>query len=330
MALYETGAASDLEDLVTKLNTFATVTNTGFSTTDGVDTVNDEYDINDGGSLFVQMDWTSGDALELHQSLAYTTGDGPGGGTDDSGSGGTGTSQRAMHLPSGETGPYTSYHFFTDHATAGTYVHVVLEYSSGQYRHMGFGNLSKIGDWTGGEYCYGHFWSQLAADIDSPTDALHACPWDSIGASAADKYPTMHVEGLPDQGGSGKWGVMWGGTSAGNDTAAVARINLLGGMRDSPLMNTYGGFSTNPANGFVAMVPLAVWYKNATPTPDELTLLGFAPDVRYVNMKNLTPGAVYTVGSAKWRVFPLVRKQNLQDDTEESRNAGIAYRDYTS
>ena len=329
MALYETGTASTTDDFVDKLMDFATVTNTGF-TQNNRDLGADTAALNDGGSLFVQMDWDTND-IALYQSLGFT-GPAPWGGeTDDSGSGHlTGTTGRGLHLPAAATGPYTSYHFFTDHATAGTYVHAVIEYSSGIYRHMGFGNISKIGDWTGGEYCYGHQWSQLANDIDAPKDLLHACPWDTIGTSAPDKYPTMHIEGMPDQGASSKWGVMWGGTSPGTDTAAVARVNLLGGMRDGPIMNMFGGFSTNPVNGFIALVPLAVMYHNTTPAPDELTLLGFAPDTRYVNMKNLTPGAVYTVGAEKWRVFPLVRKQYLKDDTEESWNAGIAYRDYVS
>jgi len=330
MALYETGSATDTDDLIDKLMDFATVTNTGFSEDDR-DLVNNEASLNDGGSLSVQFEWDS-DTIGIHQALSYSSPT-PGGGTNDSGSGGITATQRACHFPSGETGSYT-YHFFTDHATAGTYVHVVVEYSSGLFRHFGFGNLSKIGDWTGGEYAYGHFWDQTAADIDNPLDANHACPFDSVGGtiSAGDRdlYPTMHVEGLPDQAGSGKWGVMWADDAPGTDGDGNARVNLLGGMRDGPIMNGLGGLSTNPVNGQILLVPLGVFYRNTTPTPDELTLLGFAPDMAYVNMKNLTPGALYTVGSAKYRTFPLVRKQYLKDNTEESWNAGIAYRDYTS
>lgn len=337
MALYETGTATDLDDLVDKLMDFACVTNTGF-TEDDRDLANNEASLS-AGDLSVQFDWVNGsNILGIHQAQTYSTPT-PGSGTNDSGSGsnGTLTTGRGCHFPSGQNGPYTSYHFFTDHATAATYTHCVVEYATGLYRHFGFGNLSKLGDWTGGEYCYGHFWSDNNNDRDNPLDVLHAVPFDSVGTSNSDRYPTMRCVGLPNQDASSKYGVMWGegidtsvSANAGTDGNGDPRVHLVGGMRDGPVMNSFGGLSTNPVNGQVLLVPLMVWYcDNTTSSPQNVYPLGFAPDIAYVNMKNLTPGAAYTVGSQSWRVFPLTRKQYLKDDSEESWNAGIAYRDRT-
>jgi len=332
MALYETGSASDMDGFVDKLMDFAAVTNTTF-TEDDRDLVNNEASLS-VGSLSVQFEWDA-DTLGIHQATAFVSAT-PGGGTNDSGSGGITSTQRAMHLPSGESGPYTSYHFFTDSVASGTYIHAVLEYSSGLYRHLSFGNLSKIGDWTGGEYACGHNWIS-GTNSDNPLHDGHTFLFEAVTDSSSDMHGTLRCEGLPDQDASGKYGVIWGGSgatsgpsSAGSDGNANARVNIIGGFRDGPLMNAFGGLVTNPANGFVALVPVPLFYLNVTPNPDELTLLGYAPDMRYVNMTNLLPGSVYTVGSEKWRVFPFTRKQYLKSNTEESWNAGVAYRDYVS
>lgn len=325
MALYETGSATDMDDFVDKLMDFATVTNTTF-TEDDRDLANNEASLS-AGNLSVQFEWDS-DTLGIHQAQTFVSAT-PGGGTNDSGSGGTAVSQRALHLPSGETGPYTSYHFFTDSVASATYIHAVLEYDSGLHRHMSFGNLNKVGDWTGGEYACGHSWD-TGTNSDNPLFDGHSFLFEAVTDASASLHGTIRCVGLPGQDADSKYGVVWGGTSPGNDGNGDPRVNIVGGFRDGPLMNAFGGLVTNPANGFVALIPVPVFYLNTTPTPDELTLLGYAPDMRYVNMTNLEPGAVYTVGSERWRVFPFTRKQFLKSNTEESWNAGVAYRDYVS
>ena len=53
------------------------------------------------------------------------------------------------------TGPYVGHYFFTD----GTCVHAVLEVASGVFNHISFGNVSKFGTWTGGEYLTGGYYT---------------------------------------------------------------------------------------------------------------------------------------------------------------------------
>jgi hypothetical protein len=55
-------------------------------------------------------------------------------------------------------------------------------------------------------------------------------------------------------------------------------------------------------------------------------LLGTQPDVRMVNMANIEPGEVLTVAGEDWYCFPWVVKKMDLDNTEESWNAGTAYR----
>ena len=44
------------------------------------------------------------------------------------------------------------------------------------------------------------------------------------------------------------------------------------------------------------------------------------------NIANLDPGQVINIAGDDWYFFPWTRKQFLQNDTEETRNAGVAYR----
>ena len=62
------------------------------------------------------------------------------------------------------------------------------------------------------------------------------------------------------------------------------------------------------------------------PVPDLYRRVGFMADVRQVNIANIAPGQIITIAGDQWYFFPWVRKQFLINDTEESWNAGIAYR----
>ena len=276
------------------------------------------------GTTYIQMDWNT-ISVAIYQSLGWLTPTNIGAEADDSGSGGFNDGvDRGLHVPVGSTGPYTSAHFFTDDNTTPTYIYAVLEYAPGLFRHMAFGEITKVGNWTGGSFAFGSYWNPSATTTDNPKSPNHTIPFEGLSTSSAGQHGTLHMEGFPDQTASGKWGVVWGGTAAGTDTAAVGRDNVYGGMRNGPLMNAFGWVASNPVNGFINLVPLPLFYRNTVSS--KVTLLGFAPDIRYVNMKNLTPNTDYTVGSETWRVFPMARKQFLKNDTEESWNAGIAYR----
>jgi hypothetical protein len=71
---------------------------------------------------------------------------------------------------------------------------------------------------------------------------------------------------------------------------------------------------------------MQVTWEDRTVTPEKWVILGEIPDMAIVNMKNLNPGDEIIIGSDTWVVFPWVRKQFLQANTEESWNAGVAYK----
>lgn len=319
MVVYSTTTPANMATFVSDLFSFAS--------TNGW-TIDDDATASPGalnnGTTYVQMEWDTV-SVGIYQSLGWSSPTNIGSELDDSGNGGLNDGvERGLHAPPGSTGPYTSAHFFTDDAVSPTYIHAVLEYQPGLFRHLSIGEIVKVGDWTGGSYACGSYWNVSTGSTDTPLALAHTMPFECLSTSQSGQHGTIHMEGFPDQDASGKWGVIWGGTSAGTDTAAVNRVNVYGGLRNGPLMNAFGWIASNPVNGFVNLVPIPLFYRNTVSS--KVTLLGWAPDVRYVNIKNLTPNSDYTVGSQTWRVFPMARKQFLENDTEESWNAGIAYR----
>ncbi len=323
---YETGTATDIENLVGKLFTFATNADPGW-TQDELDNTNNYGTMHIGSDLYVSFRWdtTPETDLGLYQSLGWTASMEPHEQDDDSGNGDTGTpidTERRVNFQ--DTGPYTAYHFFASDG-APRYIHAVVEVTSGVFRHFGYGTLNKFGDWTGGEYCYGHFWSQSTLNIDEPKAVAHSFGLD--GSHNLNTGATLHVESLGSiQGANEKWMIFGSTTNGGTDTATEDRQVCYGGGRGGWWAYHLGWLEVSTINAYKPLIPIPVMVRDLNTAPDSLYYLGEQPDVALVNMANFNPGDTITVGSDTWFVFPWVRKQKLEVNTEESWNAGIAYK----
>jgi hypothetical protein len=186
------------------LNTFAVAqgwTSNVMSTTDDWMGVNN-------GSVFVQFRWDNTNAIAMFHSTGFiNTATAPGNHTNDDGHGTVdATAPYNAAISSGRrisgmgNGPYTSYHFFTDNTTK--YIHVVLEYSPGLYRHFSFGTINKIGSWTGGQYAVGHIMSTSPGLVNGSS---HRILWSgsASGSVSADvsECGSVRVESFPNQTG---------------------------------------------------------------------------------------------------------------------------------
>lgn len=320
---YENGTATSQEDLMTKLRTFAT--SNGW-TSDDWDTTNDEFAMH-RNSIYPSFRWdntASTGGISIHQALGFTGGQTPGNHPNDSGNGqkaGTpiNTERRLDRIGDGT---FPNYYFFS----GSVYLHVVLEYATGLYRHMVFGELEKVGTWTGGEFTMGHIWSTAAGQKDNPTYAAHYLPFDAVHNNLANETGTVHLEGFPDQPASGRWGLVTAMQSGlGNDGDSNGRAPIVGGVRDGPLTTAFQFIAANPSNGYIPLIPIPLFYAYYTPTPDEWRLLGFVPGMRVINIRNLSEGDEFTLGSDVWKVFPWVRKRYQLDNEDESWNGGFAF-----
>lgn len=321
--VYETGTPSTILDLVQKLSTFARGLSTPW-TEDELDLGNNRCTLHNG-SCYVSFAWDASPStdLGLYQSLGFTPGNAVYNHPNDSGNGDStpGIINTGRRVNFGAASGFVAYHFFGE--STGTYIHVVVEVSSGVYRHFGFGNLVKHGTWTGGEYVYGHHWSP--SDLDNPAYASHSFGLDGTNANA--EGATIHVEGLPEQGGSEKWGVCAYSSSAGTDRAGQTRRTTPGGARGGFWGYQLSWFPYSSPNAYKPLMPIPVVFYDQSAAPKTWRWLGTWPDVAMVNMSSFSPGQEISVGVGEtWMVFPWVRKQYLLTNTQESWNAGIAYR----
>lgn len=312
---YSTGAAATQDALMDALRTFALAQ--GWTSDAYAGNVLEIHK----GTIYVQFQWDDTTRIQVFHSLGYD-GSGPGSEPDDSGNGGA-----AERQVSGiGAGPFVKYHFFAP-SSGEDYIHVVLEYAAAKYRHFTFGELVKVGTWTGGEYCFGHYW--YASDPDDLRGNQHAIPFD--GRSEQPYYAgTIHAEGLPSQAGAGKWGICWNlryNSSPGTDKAGNPRTVFGSEVRNGFVTCAFAGMKANPSDGYVPLIPLAVYHsEDYTLSVKKLRLVGYAPDVRYMNMRNFAPAEEITIGGDTWMVFPVTRKRYVQDNAEESWNAAFAYK----
>lgn len=345
---YETGSSTDLADLLDKLSTFAQANGwTEDEIDDGVSVAGEgrlALSKTTGGSacyISFKYDSASPDNLSIHQALAYDGfGTDPGEHTDDSGNGYNGTSpylnanldnERCVNVIG--DGPFPSYHFFEEDDGTIFYIHVVVESEVDVYRHFGFGFLDQVTDWTGGEYCYGHYHATggSSSGVLTGNTVLLDGLFSTTNALAL-RAATIHAEDLPGQGANEKWLQVVGHASFANeanwrDTAGEIKRLCFGGFRGGLYALHLGNFEVDPTTGFLGLYKIGVLYYDNTNS--HLYHLGELPDVRGVHMRNLSDGQEVTVGSDTWVVFSSGRKTEAVVDLRVYYQ-GIAYKKVTA
>lgn len=335
-------SVSSMSDFISKLDTF--LVSEGW-TSDELNLAGGEWAIS-RGTIFLQARWDTGtpNYLGIYHSLGFiSTATLPGNQTDDSGNGAISGTDATLQTQRGTfiTNTPVQYWAFTS-TGAPHYFHIVVQQDSNpDFLHFGSGLLDKIGDWTGGEYAYGHrqqtgFTNSVAILPGSSIllDGLSADAGAPQPSNMEEYVATVHVEGLPNQvgGGSGKWGVTMGnqgGANLGTDRAAVARNRLIGGFRGSMIARAFGRFAATGVEGLIPMYPIAVWYEdvtNVTVVLPVLMLLGYQQDVRGVSIENFVGGDIVDIGGDDWYLFPTQRKFISGALTNTSGYQGIAYR----
>lgn len=325
MAQVQNGSYTSQQNLISLLRTFLLQLTSPWTIDSWTDSATPILEAHIG-NVYIQLEGDQTD-IAVYQSLGWSGAQAPGTQTDDSGNGGFGTNDRQAEAI-GDAGG--NYWFYAPLAGSENFVYVVLEYATGFYRHaFGFGDLIKANDYTGGEFCYGGNWDQ-STNIDLADSGGHSVLLDH-GSSIAGQSATVHVEGLTDEpSASTKWGVVTLTSAAGNDTAAVARWLLTGGVRGGPYA-PLGFIKASLLDGLFPGIPIKVWTRHTGSTPNRWQLLGTQPYARVVQMGLLDAQDTFSVGGETWRVFPAARKVYITPEgtsgTEESWNLGIAYRE---
>jgi len=322
-----------LQDFLEKLSLFAQANGWAedeYSAVTGRLCLSKSPGVND---IFVSFRWDTGDPnnVGIYQALAWGPATDPGNHADDSGNGKV-TGVNALldderHVLIADA-PQQWWGFEEDH-----YIHAVIQTNLDRYHHIGFGLLDKVGDWTGGEYCYGfryqYDFNNSVAVLSGTSMLLDGLSKDVLGQQQDMQLyaATLRAEGLPNQDPAGKWAVVMGdhpSTDLGLDRNGEDRIHVVGGFRGGPIARAFGRFSADSEKGLIPMYPLAEWYWDRT--TGEVYHLGFMKDVRGVNIEYFVAGDEKVIGGETWILFPSLIKSVGGTLLNTSAFQGIAYR----
>lgn len=217
-------------------------------------------------------------------------------------------------------GPFPNLYMFSN--SAGDYCHVVLEWSAGKFRHMAFGKVNQFGTWPGGNGSYfaGSYWHQSGlgtnGPINLPQSAFHALPFDNLDSFSGNKLLdwTLNYSNGTD---------IWiGPTEAvfGSVQHRTGRGSMRGGAN-----RMYKNIQESLFTGQIPLSPIVLGAVKSTDSPTTVRFVGEVPDMRLVNICNLTPAQEFAIGSDTWKVFPLASKGTTLGQ-ESSAFAGLAYK----
>lgn len=323
MAQFTDNTISSVADLMTAIGTFMTGT-AGFTQDEAPPASGNGQAGWHIGDLFIQTIWTTQNSFTIHQS----TGAGiaplsPGNEAGDS-SHPADVDLFGVSLTQGQVWGFTNGDTAPDNQT---YAHFVLEFNrDGRFAHFGWGHIvDKYGNWTGGAYKYGFVWNSAAAD--DPSGANHRLLLDSnhSGTTPAADLATMRISGHPAQAAGSKWAVFTSSAAAIGTTDQEGQTvhKAHGYTRHGPWPETFLNFRGNPNNASILHIPVEIAIHN-TSTSQEL--LGRMPAISIVNIGNIQPKDLITLGSKTYRFFPWASKQtNAGAGVMASRHGGIAY-----
>ena len=230
------------------------------------------------------------------------------------------------------TGPYVKYYLYTE----GTAVHCALEVYADVFTHMSFGNITKFGTWTGGEYV-----TTMSGTLRSFSSPF---PYTTFKSSQNmfifdGGFNTFLTTGQYDRSAYVRYVI----GAAANDKTDFARIGAF--KRDSkqckmasvgaawptattPIVNAgiYNTLiETCGSSGVNLRAPLLSipvhFIEDAT---DRWAIRGYVPYAKIVAVPNLAPG---TIVENDWIVFPLTQRAGGDNVLAPiSDNWGVAYR----
>lgn len=194
-----------------------------------------------------------------------------------------------------------------------TFIAGVIEYGYNLYRHFYLGYIEKITPFDNGELISGSaFWpvgknsnSAIYCDVDDtryPFSANNGVAGDAGNGGA---YIVNAGNAVPWRSfSSGTWTA---GHTLDQHFASSGGSVILGGYKDN--MNSgylYAGKS--PYSGAQLLSPVNLYIGKRVSTTQYFQAVGRAAGARMVHMEDLDPGVEVSIGTQKWRVFPVFSK----------------------
>lgn len=309
--MYETGTASGVVDLITKLEAFMSAnswTTDSFATEgagkryhahNGSVFLNARaYNVETPSASILQGGTANSSGLAMNISTAGTGGssawfDKTGGPV---GSGG----EFVTAGINGLTGAIASYHFFAQNS--GTAITVVVEYVSGYYQFICFGTLAKYGTYTGGQYMSASH-SGVSSTIQISNGVIPGVGFFSKSANSAS--PGLISVSVDSETG---WHWSDGFQSARDATRRYVRCNEARYVNSLPLQ-------PNSLNSLAVLSPVVCSVDRGVlhGGSDRVSPIGELPGTFLLRISQLTPAQQITLGSTDYRVFPFWHKNAAAD-----------------
>lgn len=337
---YQNSTASSIDDLFNKLATFAQAN--GWTKNEPAGLTTDRLFLSKN-SVFVSFRWalSSQTAVGVYQATGYAAGLAPGGQANDSGNGFVGPVFNDANV---KTSRYVSMthsdmtYWFFENDSSPAYIHVVVTLNgsaSNRFSHFGFGELTKLGTWTGGEYAYGQYVPVgiVGTDIANTSEQFSCVLDGGLGASTTAYRAfaaTVRMESLPGQTVGTRWGLSYGGENPGVDRGNNVRYNIQGGFRAGPVAATFARFMSSPTTGLTAMYPINLYYdRGLVSSVRQWYPMGYMADVRGIDITNYSEAQELTVGADTWVAFPASYKVAVFSNNA-TKNTGVAYKKVTA
>jgi len=201
--------------------------------------------------------------------------------------------------------PCIQYYFFTN--ATGDYIHVAIETVQNEFEFFAFGALIKQGAYTGGFYVEGKHWAHSSSWSDWDSSGHHSL-FDAYSYSGNNRLGHILVnEGLQS------WYEVRERDTPYNDGFIIGDTRFRALSAPYLLEITY---ADRPP-----LWPIIPMYND----PNGYTIpLGHVPDMRSVSIKNVDPGAIISLGTDEWLIFPQAKKNDPSIDDGSDMNSGWA------
>lgn len=330
---FETGTASSLANLQTKIETFLTTT-AGYTLTSGILTktgtdIHVKFDNTENTawlSLEMGKDSSAGSLLHTHPLW--------GGSRPQR----AGISQQPLSTSLAMSFPinYDFQHFTTN----GEMFRCVIEYNDGFTQNIGFGEVVKAVNYYGGVYIDASV-TYRGSSLNMEGWQLESLVWEgpNLVVSAANSgvagllpFSNRANNTLGNAASTQLWaevsGLDWYLPTSVTSGSGGKYANLPAGqvpLLTNRFSNLEAGASLQTHNANNTLVPIRLYGHTAD---GNYQRLGDVPDIRWTNIKNLNFGQVVDDGTDKWKCYPAYKKNaaNLNGGSSDSGQIGFAVR----